>query len=144
MTQPEFTLHPQLEKDTLTLGQFPLSQLLLMNDRQFPWFILVPRVVGVREIYQLSLKDQQQLLKESSLLGQTLMELYQGDKLNVAALGNLVPQLHLHHIVRFKTDPCWPAPIWGKLPVVSYTEQTRVEVSQRLVEKLSKFDFKQA
>lgn len=115
-----FELHPQLTADTLLLGDWPLSRVLLMNDRQYPWCILVPRRADIRESYQLSPDDQQQLWKESILLGQTLMTLFNGDKLNVAALGNMVPQLHWHHIVRFKTDPAWPAPVWGKVPCVTY------------------------
>ncbi|MFN2362348.1 MAG: HIT domain-containing protein, partial [Marinobacter sp.] len=104
MSEPEqsFMLHERLEADTVSLGQSGLCEVRLMNDRTWPWILLVPRVDGVREIYQLSQGQQQQLLAESSLLGEGIMELFGGDKLNVAALGNMVPQLHLHHIVRFQ------------------------------------------
>src|SRR3546814_17450562 len=81
-------------------GYVPLSRVLLMNDAQFPWLILVPRREALREIYELSLSDQQLLLRESSTLGLALMDMFVGDKLNIGALGNMVPQLHLHHIVR--------------------------------------------
>ena len=107
-------IHSQLAADCVLLGRLPLCHLLLMNDRQYPWFILVPARADIREIYQLDIDDRLQLLDESCGLSEFLMEVYAGDKLNVAALGNQVPQLHLHHIVRYATDAAWPAPIWGK------------------------------
>ena len=121
----DFELHPQLAADCHAVGDFPLCRLLLMNDAQYPWFILVPRRAAVREIYQLSAADQSALLRESSLLGAALMRAFTGDKLNIAALGNQVPQLHLHHIVRYQGDPAWPAPVWGKLPARPYAEPER-------------------
>lgn len=110
-----FTLHPQLAADCGLIGQTQLCDLLLFNHRHIPWFILVPQRANVSEIYQLSTMDQQQLARESSLLGQQIMEFFNGDKLNIGALGNLVPQLHLHHIVRFKNDAAWPQPVWGNI-----------------------------
>ena len=107
-------IHPQLVKDCIVLGRLPLCHLLLMNDCQFPWFILVPARADIREIYQLEAEDRRQLLEESCGLSEFLVEAYAGDKLNVAALGNQVPQLHLHHIVRYISDAAWPAPIWGR------------------------------
>ena len=107
-------IHSQLAADCVLLGRLPLCHLLLMNDRQYPWFILVPARADIREIYQLDIDDRRQLMDESCGLSEFLMEVYAGDKLNVAALGNQVPQLHLHHIVRYATDAAWPAPIWGK------------------------------
>lgn len=121
-----FELHPQLAADTATLGNFPLCRLLLMNDARYPWFVLVPRRAAIREIFQLDERDQQQLLRESGVLSRALMEIYRGEKLNVAALGNIVPQLHLHHIVRYAGDPAWPAPVWGRLPARPYTEAERL------------------
>lgn len=113
-------IDPRLTADSLVLGKFPLSYLLLMQDANYPWFVLVPDRMNIREIYQLSPGDQQQLLHESSRLGEALMTGFKGDKLNVAALGNVVPQLHLHHIVRHQSDPAWPAPVWGKVPARPY------------------------
>jgi len=121
-------LHPQLAKDCIMLGRLPLCHLLLMNDCQFPWFILVPARAEIREIYELQPGDRRQLLDESCLLSEFLMEAYAGDKLNVAALGNQVPQLHLHHIVRYATDPAWPAPVWGKRPAEIYSAEAVVEI----------------
>ncbi len=118
-----FQLHPRLQQDSLAIGQFRLSELRLINDSQYPWFILVPRKHNISEVYQLSEKDQQLLQQESSLFAKTLVELFTADKLNIAAIGNIVPQLHIHHIVRYKTDIAWPAPVWGKFDAVPYNTQ---------------------
>lgn len=94
-----------------------------MKDANYPWFILVPDRENITEIFQLDETDQQQLITESSLLSSTITRLFNADKINIAALGNLVPQLHVHHIVRYTTDAAWPAPVWGKLPAKPYSEQ---------------------
>lgn len=133
-----FELHARLTADTFVVGDWPLCRVLLMNDRQYPWLILVPRRADIRESYQLSPSDQQQLWAESIALGQAMMSLYHGDKLNVAALGNMVPQLHWHHIVRFAKDPAWPAPVWGKVPAVPYTDSEAKNEIKRLSEMLNK------
>ncbi|PIE43810.1 MAG: hypothetical protein CSA50_03460 [Gammaproteobacteria bacterium] len=108
-----------------------------MRDANYLWTILVPRVADISEIYQLDEKDQMQLLRESSFLGQRLMTGFAGHKLNIGALGNRVPQLHLHHIVRFADDPAWPGPIWGKVPGKEYQAEqlaVMVEKLRRLTE----------
>lgn len=115
-----FTLHSQLEKDTEIIGDYPLCRLLLLNDRQYPWVILVPRRVNITESYQLNIQDQLQLQKESTHVLAMMAKHFNADKMNVAALGNVVPQLHIHHIARFKNDPAWPKPVWGVLPSVAY------------------------
>ncbi|MBX6421452.1 MAG: HIT domain-containing protein [Nevskia sp.] len=120
-----FVLPAPLAADGIRVGATPLCELLLMNDAQYPWFVLVPRRAGVREIYQLEDADQLQLLRESVRLSRALMQAYGGDKLNVAALGNLVPQLHVHHVVRYRGDPAWPAPVWGRHPMRPYTVPER-------------------
>ena len=127
-----FELHPVLEKDTLELGHFALCRLLLMNDANYPWFILVPQRDDIGEIYQLDEQDQQRLLQESSLLAAALAQGFAADKLNIAALGNVVPQLHLHHIVRYRHDPAWPAPVWGKLPAMPYADDAVQDVVEIL------------
>jgi len=127
-----FNLHPQLDKDCILIGQFKLCQLLLMNDANYPWFILVPARENISEIYQLSDEDQKQLLSESTFLSQKLMQVFSGDKMNIAALGNVVPQLHVHHVVRYKTDPTWPAPVWGKLAAIAYDELQLNEIMEKL------------
>ncbi len=133
MSSPRgFQLHERLNADTIGLGSSPLCEIRLMNDSTWPWVLLVPAVVGVREIYQLSADEQHQLLRESSALSQAMMEVFGGDKMNVAALGNMVPQLHLHHIVRFEGDPAWPGPVWGKQAPVPYTEERLDQVKKQL------------
>lgn len=122
-------IHPQLEKDCLLLGRFELSYVLLMKDANYPWLILVPAVEGISEIYQLSESQQQLLLTESSYVAEKMMTHFQGRKMNIAALGNIVPQLHLHHVVRYEDDPAWPAPVWGKLPANPYTD---AQLSERV------------
>ncbi len=109
----EFRLHEKLAADCILAGRLPVSQLLLLNDARFPWFILVPERAGVSEIFQLDESDQRQLWKESALLSAGLMRDFGADKINIGALGNLVPQLHVHHVARFCTDACWPGPVWG-------------------------------
>jgi diadenosine tetraphosphate (Ap4A) HIT family hydrolase len=118
----DFVLHPQLAKDSVWVSDWPLCQLRLINDRNYPWFILVPRRPNVREVIELTDQDQWLLWQESKKLSLLLKQVYAPDKLNTAALGNMVPQLHLHHIGRFTTDAAWPAPVWGKVPAVPYGE----------------------
>lgn len=127
-----FNLHPQLAKDTFLVGEFPLSTCRLMNDCQFPWLILIPRVAGIRELYELSAADQAQFLRESSWLSSQLAKTFQADKMNIAALGNQVPQLHFHHIVRYQNDIAWPNPVWGR-PAVPYTPQVLSHMQQTLM-----------
>ena len=127
-----FVLHPQLASDCIVVGQFELSTLLLMNDRQFPWFILVPRREDVTDVFQLDLADRAQLLDESCWLAEALKDAFAAHKINVAALGNMVSQLHIHHIARYREDPAWPAPVWGKLPAVPYNDDQLNECVTRL------------
>lgn len=127
-----FLLHPRLESDCIFLADLGLSRLLLMNDVRYPWCILVPRHEDLSEIYELSPEAQQQLWRESAILGKGMMEAFGGDKLNIAALGNLVPQLHLHHIVRYLDDEAWPGPVWGIGTPRGYSEKQLDEVQQRL------------
>jgi diadenosine tetraphosphate (Ap4A) HIT family hydrolase len=115
-----FQLHPQLAKDCLELGSLGLSRLLLMNDSNYPWFILVPERESVRELYELADADRARLWDESARLSHALVKGFAPHKLNVAALGNQVPQLHVHHIVRYTHDAAWPNPVWGKLQPKPY------------------------
>ena len=127
-----FELHPQLAADCLHVGDFDLCRLLLVGDSRYPWFILVPRRPGISEIYELCGNDQQALIAESSRLAERLAEAFKPDKLNIAAIGNVVPQLHLHHVARFVGDAAWPGPIWGRLPPVPYEPSQREGVIGRL------------
>ncbi|PLT26565.1 HIT domain-containing protein [Pseudoalteromonas sp. MelDa3] len=132
MTNPEFELAPELKRDCIDLADWPLCKVLLLNDSQYPWFVLVPRQPALREIIDLSEGDQIVYLKESAKLSKLIMNVFKPDKLNIAALGNMVPQLHIHHIARFTTDAAWPAPIWGKYPAVPYTELQITELKKAL------------
>ena len=133
----EFILHERLAADCLVVGDWPLCRVLLMNDSNYPWLILVPRRPNLREIYQLDANDRAQFLAESCALGEALMQQFAGDKLNVAALGNMVPQLHIHHIVRKVGDAAWPAPVWGKLPTQPYAPAATEALLKTLRVKLS-------
>jgi len=128
-----FQLHPRLQQDSIEIGKFSLSKFLLINDSQYPWFILVPEKIDITEIYQLSEKDQQQLQKESSLVAKKLASLYNADKMNIAAIGNMVPQLHIHHVVRYKNDIAWPAPIWGKFDTVPYSAAQLDKIKKQII-----------
>lgn len=108
-----FPLDPRLEADTHPLAELGLSRLLLMDDARFPWLILVPRIAGARELLDLDAADRATLLDEVTGVSRALESRLRPDKLNVAALGNVVPQLHVHVIARFATDAAWPNPVWG-------------------------------
>lgn len=126
----QFELHPQLAKDSVWLADWSLCQLRIINDKNYPWFLLVPRRSGARDIIDLTSSDQQLLWQESSRLSWLLRQEFGPEKLNVAALGNMVPQLHLHHIARFNTDPAWPAPVWGKCPALPYSDSEIATICQ--------------
>lgn len=93
-----------------------------MNDTNYPWFIMVPDRSDIAEIFQLDEADQLQLITESSMLARILDTKFNADKINIAALGNIVPQLHIHHIARYRSDAAWPAPVWGAVPAIPYDE----------------------
>ena len=132
-----FQLDERLANDTFQVKELPLCDVRLMNDAQFPWVILVPKVADAREIYQLTEAQQQQLLRESAMVCSALETLFSPTKLNVAALGNVVAQLHIHHIARFQNDCAWPNPVWGRQPTVAYSEEQREERLQALRHLLS-------
>ncbi|MDQ7059499.1 MAG: HIT domain-containing protein [Ghiorsea sp.] len=125
-------LHPKLAQDCFILGQFDLCLLLLINDSQYPWFILVPQRENISEIHHLPPHEQQQLMIESCLLATAIEQAFQADKMNIAALGNIVPQLHIHHIARYKSDIAWPNPVWGAHPAIAYHDNERDIVIQHI------------
>ena len=127
-----FALDPRLQQDTLPIGDFPLCRLLLSNDANYPWFILVPRREDISELFQLDDADQQQLWKETTSLAETLKDSFDADKMNVATLGNVVSQLHMHVIVRKRDDAAWPAPVWGKHPAQPYNAEEVAAIRERL------------
>jgi diadenosine tetraphosphate (Ap4A) HIT family hydrolase len=127
---PDFELDPRLAADSLAVGDLTLCQLRLMDDRRFPWLLLVPRRPGLRELFELPAFDQAQLLIELNHAARALQAWVQPHKLNLGALGNIVPQLHLHLIARFENDPAWPGPVWGSGARQPYDEaeaKVRVE-----------------
>ncbi|ASP39559.1 HIT family protein [Bacterioplanes sanyensis] len=131
-----FRLDERLQADTAWIGRLPLSQVLLMNDARYPWVILVPVRTDVFEIYHLSEQDRIQMAKESALVAEKLADHYAARSMNIGALGNVVPQLHVHHVVRKEGDPAWPAPVWGHSTAVPYEaaalEQTVHELQSLL------------
>jgi len=136
-----FQLDPRLAADTIELGQFPLCRLLLMNDRNYPWCILVPQQPNLSEVYQLTEAEQRQLAQESSWLAKAMADGFAADKMNVAAIGNLVNQLHIHHIVRYRHDPLWPAPIWGKTTPTPYDDESLRRFVEQLLPRLAHTPF---
>jgi diadenosine tetraphosphate (Ap4A) HIT family hydrolase len=108
-----FTLDPRLDGDTLAIGDLALSSVLLLDDARFPWFVLVPRVAEATEITDLSDEDAHTLMGEIRIATRVMLELAKPDKVNVGALGNVVSQLHVHVVGRFRSDPAWPGPVWG-------------------------------
>ena len=127
-----FILHSQLAADTVPIGQFTLSLVLLHKDANYPWVILVPKRETIREIHHLSELDQQQLLRESSHLSEVMTSVYAPKKMNIASLGNVVPQLHIHHVARFEDDPAWPGPIWGAAAAKEYPPERLQKRQDRL------------
>lgn len=108
-----FQLHPKLDADCVLIGDGALSRVLLMNDRRFPWLILVPRVAGLRDFHDVPSEFRSVLYDEIDNASRVLVRSFNAEKINVAALGNQVPQLHVHVIARFESDAAWPGPVWG-------------------------------
>ena len=118
-----WSLHPQLATDTVAMGDLPLCRVLAVNDGNFPWILLVPRRVAATEIIDLDEVEQAQLMTEISRTARALKAVTACDKLNIAALGNVVPQLHIHVIARRQGDSAWPKPVWGQSPATAPAAQ---------------------
>lgn len=119
-SSPAWALHPQLERDTVNIGDLPLCRVLVIQDANYPWLLLVPRRNEIAEVIDLDEVEQAQLMTETTRVARALREITRCDKLNIAALGNVVPQLHVHVIARRKTDAAWPRPVWGAVPPVNH------------------------
>ena len=132
-----FQLHPQLAKDTTIIGHFPLCLVLLHRDNVAPWIILVPKRSEMKELHHLPMQEQQQFLIESQAISQALEAIFQPDKINLGALGNLVPQLHIHHIARYSNDMAWPGPIWGNTKGEFRTEEEQERMQAKVSSLLS-------
>lgn len=129
---PRYELHPQLANDTHPLTSLALCDLRLMDDANYPWLVLVPRIAGAREMIELDADQRRRLTDEIDHASRLLSRTFQPFKLNVAALGNLVPQLHVHVIARYEDDPAWPAPVWGRVAARPYSPDALVERIRRL------------
>jgi len=131
-----FELHPQLAADTHPLASFALCELRLMDDANYPWLVLVPRAVNAREMTDLDAGQRHALSDDIDRASHLLLDVFQPFKINVAAIGNVVPQLHVHVIARYEIDPAWPAPVWGRVRAQSYSPETLVERVNLLRESL--------
>ena len=132
----EFLLNETLNADTVPVASWPLCRVLLMNDSRYPWLILVPAQPDIKEIYELSLGDQSQLMSELCRASLALSKLLSPDKINIGALGNIVPQLHIHVIARFRRDEAWPQAVWGTHRPTPYQTQTLKETQKKFQQAL--------
>ena len=126
-----FALAPQLAADTIPVGDLALSSVLLMDDARFPWFILVPRRPDVGELTDLSDEEAAALMGEIRIAARVMLDMAKPDKINVAALGNVVAQLHVHVVGRFRSDPAWPGPVWGHGTRAPYPAHAAAALAER-------------
>jgi len=119
-TSHTFDMHPMLVSDTIEIAKLDCCKVLLMNDSHYPWLILVPQRPGLQELHDLKSEDLVLTTSELVKCSKVMEKLFSPDKINIGLLGNQVPQLHIHIIARFTTDPAWPKPVWGQVPVLSY------------------------
>ena len=136
----DFSLHERLAADTHVIVDLALCRVLLMNDARFPWLILVPRRAGIVEVGDLDADDPARLWQAAPQLGSAFKAAVGGDKLNLATLGNQVPQLHFHVIVRYRNDAAWPGPVWGKQAPVAYSDEELEQVRSRLAPVLAELE----
>lgn len=137
MTSSTFTLDPTLAKDTVEVVRLDVCRVLLVRDKTYPWIILVPAIAGMRDLDDMSETQRNQVMAEVNHASKSMKLVFHPHKMNVAALGNVVEQLHIHVIARFRDDPAWPAPVWGAHPAVDYQEDQRVAVIADLCEAIS-------
>ena len=133
-----FDLHSQLAADTHLVADWPLCRVLLMNDTTFPWLILVPRRAGLRDFHDVAQEDEGEFLAEMNLAARALKSITGAGKMNVAALGNMVPQLHVHVIARFEGDVAWPGPVWGVVDAVPYEDEAAQALNRHFLEEVEK------
>lgn len=132
MKNNNFVLNKTLENDCFFVADLELCRILLMNRKELPWFILVPRVLDIKEIFELSDEDNIKLIKEIKNFSKIVYDLFNPDKINIAALGNVVPQLHIHIIARHQTDKAWPSPVFGKIAETLYDN----EQAEKIINKI--------
>ena len=136
MTAPNFTLDPTLAKDTVEVARLDVCRVLLIRDKTYPWIILVPAIAGMRDLDDLNEAQRNQVMAEVDHASKAIKLVFHPHKMNVAALGNVVEQLHIHVIARFRDDPAWPAPVWGAHPAVDYQDDQRLRTIADLREAL--------
>jgi len=136
----EFETDPRLVNDSYPVTELPLCQLRLMDDARFPWLVLIPRQPGASEVFDLDARDQQQLWHEATAVGQAMLAALGGDKLNIASLGNVVAQLHVHVIVRRRNDAAWPAPVWGHGQADVYDPDRLAELRARILAEVERLN----
>ena len=134
---PVFHLDGQLASDSHPVAELPVCSLRLMDDSNYPWLVLIPRVAEARELIDLDQDTRLAVMQEIDLAARVLKQEFRPYKLNVAALGNAVPQLHIHVIARRTDDPAWPKPIWGAVPAVPYDDDA---LAARLAELRAAFE----
>lgn len=137
---PNFEPDARLVADSYPVTELPLCQLRLMDDARFPWLILVPRRLEVSEVFELDARAQQQLWREATAVGRAMLVALGGDKLNIASLGNVVAQLHVHVVVRRREDAAWPAPVWGHGQAEAYDLDRLAEMRARLLAEVEGLD----
>ena len=135
-----FELDNRLVNDTVVVADCALCRVLLMNDSRYPWLILVPRVASVSEVFELTAEQQQQLWQETSAIAQRLKNEFQADEINIATLGNVVKQLHMHVVVRMQDDAAWPAPVWGNGVAQPYSAGALTQICLRMRSALAPMD----
>lgn len=137
----DFEIDERLARDSLPVTELPLCQLRLMDDARYPWLVLIPRRSGISEVYQLEEQDQRQLWREATAIGHAMMAMFEGDKLNIASLGNVVAQLHVHVVVRRRDDDSWPAPVWGRGEARPYDLEAQGGMRERILAELENLMF---
>ena len=132
----KFVLDERLISDTYFITNLSLCSILLMNDARYPWIIAVPRRNRIKEIYELKSRDQLLLLREINLMAEIIKSKFKSDKINIGAMGNIVPQLHIHIVGRKENDPAWPAPVWGFGTPLTYEKKNADEIIINLINEL--------
>ena len=133
----DFSIHSKLTADTINLGSFSLCEVLLMNDCRFPWIILVPKIADLQDFHEIPIQHREVLFQEIEQASEMIQKHWQVDKMNVAALGNQVSQLHIHVIGRRRTDEAWPNPVWGHGTPIPYDTTNMSTVIQSLKRELT-------
>jgi len=136
----DFATDPRLVNDSYPVTELPLCQLRLMDDARFPWLVLIPRQPDAREVFDLDARTQQQLWREATAVGRAMLAALGGDKLNIASLGNVVAQLHVHVVVRRREDAAWPAPVWGHGQAEVYDLDRLAALRARVLAEVERLD----